>query len=250
MSERSLVRHDEGLWSTEYQLGWPAGLIPIPVRMTVLRLADGRLILHSPAPLSAELRDELDALGPVAFIVIPRVHGKFAGQASQSYPSARLLAAPSPPSRRASLPFHGSLADQAPAAWAGQVESLLVRGSRRDEVVLFHRSSRTLVLTDLCFNIQRSSSRIARLLLRANGAWRRFGPSRMLRLLVSDRAAFERSLERVLEWNFERIVPGHGDVLEQGGPAALRAAWLGASVWRLPGASKGTTIPKSVKGPR
>ena len=99
-------------------------------------------------------------------------------------------------------------------------------GFRLHEVVLFQRSSRTLVLTDLCFNVQRSSSRLARLFFRANGMWQRFGPSRMIRQLVSDRAAFRRSLEHVLRWDFERIVPGHGDVLEHGGPAALRAAWL------------------------
>ncbi|MGH7337976.1 MAG: DUF4336 domain-containing protein, partial [Myxococcota bacterium] len=58
--------------------------------------------------------------------------------------------------------------------------------------------------------------------------WQRFGPSRLTRLLVSDRAAFRRSLEHILRWDFERIVPGHGDVLEQGGRAALRAAWPGS----------------------
>jgi glyoxylase-like metal-dependent hydrolase (beta-lactamase superfamily II) len=83
------------------------------------------------------------------------------------------------------------------------------------------------VLTDSCFNIQRSSYRIARLFFRANGCWQCFGPSRMIRQLVSDPAAFRRSLEHVLRWDFERIVPGHGDVIEHGGHAALRAAWLG-----------------------
>ena len=222
----ALVRHDTDLWSTEYQLGWQAGLIPMPVRMTVLRLADGQLILHSPVPISHELREELDALGPVGFVVVPHAHGKFAGQASQRYPSAQLLAAPSASRRRKSLSFHSSLADQPPAAWAGQVESRLVLGFRFHEVVVFHRSSRTLLLTDLCFNIQRSSSRVARLFFRANGAWQHFGPSRMTRQLVSDRAAFRRSLEHVLRWDFERIVPGHGDVIERGGHEALRAAWL------------------------
>jgi len=223
----ALVRHDTDLWSTEYQFGWQAGLIPIPVRMTVIRLSDGQLILHSPVPLSPELRDELDALGPVGFIVVPEAHGRFAGGASQSYPSAQLLAAPRAPWRRKSLTFHASLADQPPAAWAGQVESLLVRGFRLHEVVLFHRPSRTLVLTDLCFSIQRSASRVARSFFRANGMWQRFGPSRIIRRIgVADRAAFQHSLEHVLGWDFERIVPGHGDVIEHGGPAALRAAWV------------------------
>jgi hypothetical protein len=101
-----------------------------------------------------------------------------------------------------------------------------VIGFRLEEVVLYHRSSRTLVLTDLCFNIQRSASGFARMFFRANGMWRRFGPSRIIRrIAVSDRAALQGSLERVLLWDFERILPGHGDVIEHGGRAALRAAW-------------------------
>ena len=115
----ALVRHDADLWSTEHCFGWQAGLVPIPVRMTVLRLGDGRLILHSPVPISQDLQAELDALGAVAFIVIPKAHGRFAGQVLENYASARLLAAPSAPWRRRSLPFDASLADQAPLAWAG-----------------------------------------------------------------------------------------------------------------------------------
>ena len=222
----ALARHDTDLWSTEYEFGWQAGLVPIPVRMTVIRLSDRRLILHSPVPISAELRDELGTLGPVGFIVVPAAHGRFAGQALQTYPSAELLAAPSAPWRRKSLSFDASLSDQPPAAWAGQVESLLVLGFRLHEVVLLHRPSRTLILTDLCFNISRTSSRVARMFFEANGMWQRFGPSRLIRrFAVSNRAALRNSLERVLQWDFDRIVPGHGDVIEHGGPDALRAAW-------------------------
>lgn len=224
----SLVEHDADLWSTEYQLDWQAGLIPIPVRMTVLRLADRQLVLHSPGPISSGLQEEIDALGPVGFIVVPQAHGRFAAEASQRFPGARLLAAPRAPSCQKSLRFHALLADRPPATWEGQVESHLVLGFRLHEVVLLHRPSRTLILTDLCFNVQRSASAIARTFFRANGAWQRFGPSRMIRLLgVSDRAAFGRSLERVLQWDFGRIVPGHGDVIENVGPPGLRTAWLG-----------------------
>ena len=226
-SQLSLVQHDADLWSVEYEFAWQAGLIRIPVRMTVLRLGDGRLILHSPVPISPELRGELETLGPVGFIVVPRAHGKFAARASESFPAAQLLAAPRAPWRRRSLAFGVSLASRVPAQWAGQIESLLVLGFPLQEVVLFHRPSRTLVITDLCFNIQRSSSPVARLFFRANGMWQHFGPSRMIRRLVTDRVAFRQSLEHVLAWDFDRIVPGHGDVIQHAGPAALRAAWPG-----------------------
>ena len=194
--------------------------------MTVLRLGDGQLVLHSPIPISAALHDELAALGPVGFVVVPNAHGKFARAAAKRFATAKVLAAPTLPRDQRSLAVHGSLADQPPPAWAGQIETHLLHGFRLNEVVLFQRATRTLVITDLCFNIQRSESAVARAFFRANGMWRRFGPSRIIRALaVSDRAALERSLERVLEWDFTRIIPGHGDLIERDAPAALRAAW-------------------------
>jgi hypothetical protein len=194
--------------------------------MTVLRLADGSLVLHSPIPITPTLDAELAALGRVAFLVAPWAHGKFVPGAARRFPDARLLAAPRPPASCASLRFDASLPDETPSAWAGEIETFLVRGFRLDEVLLFQRASRTLVITDLCFHIQRSESRIARTFFRANDMWRRFGPSRAIRAVaVSDRAALRSSLDEILRWDFERIVPGHGDVIERNGPAALRAAW-------------------------
>lgn len=222
----ALTRHDTDLWSAEHVFGWLGGTTPLAARMTVLRLASGELIVHSPIALSPELRAELDALGRVAFIVVPWAHGKFTEAAARAWPGAQLLAAPKPGGGRESLPFTGSLADEPPAAWAGQVESHWVRGFRLNEVVLFHRPSRTLVLTDLCFNLQRAPSRWAELVYRADGMWRRFGPSWVIRLLaVSDRAALYESLERIGRWDFRRILVAHGDVLEPAGPETLRSAW-------------------------
>jgi Domain of unknown function (DUF4336) len=221
-----LIRHDTDLWSAECELGWQGGLVPIPIRMTVFRLADGRLVLHSPIELSPALRAELEALGPVGFLVIPRMHGKYAEAAARLYPQAQLIAAPSPPRKRESLAWSGSLADEPLAAWGREIETHLVRGFRLDEVVLFHRPTRTLVISDLCFYVDRSDSAYARFFFRANGMWKHFGPSRIIRALgVSDRAALRESLEHICAWNFERIVPAHGIVIEKDGPAALREAW-------------------------
>jgi hypothetical protein len=221
-----LVRHDTNVWSTEYQVHWPVRGVPIAVRTTIIRLVDGRLIVHSPGPVSSGLRESLAALGPVAFIVAPRMHGKFAAQAAEQYPTAEMLAAPRAPSRRAAPVFSASLADRPPAAWEGQIECHRLLGFRLDEVVLFHRPSRSLLITDLCFNIQHSPSRISRAVFRADGIWQQFGPGRIIPLLgISDRTQFQRSLEQVLRWDFDRIIPGHGSVIEHGGPTALRRAW-------------------------
>jgi hypothetical protein len=63
------------------------------------------------------------------------------------------------------------------------------------------------------------------------GATGRFGPHRIVRAFVRDRAAARRSLERILAWDFDRVIVSHGDVLETGGRAALERgfAWLRGS---------------------
>jgi len=54
----------------------------VGTRMTVVRLANGGLWLHSPVAMSAQLQQELDALGPVAHIVCPNLyHHVYAGEA-------------------------------------------------------------------------------------------------------------------------------------------------------------------------
>ena len=158
----SLVQHDRDLFSLEHELGWQGGLVPIPVRMTVLRLGDGQLILNSPVPVSSAQEREITGLGSVGFILVPPAHGRFAEQAARQFRDAKLLAAPVASRRRRKLAFQGEVTDQAPASWQGQVESLIVHGFALKEVALFQRSSRTLILSDLCFNIHGSSSPLAR----------------------------------------------------------------------------------------
>jgi len=46
--------------------------------------------------------------------------------------------------------------------------------------------------------------------------------------LIKDRPLAKRCMERILAWDFDRIVIAHGEVLETGGQEALRSsyAWL------------------------
>ncbi len=49
----------------------------------------------------------------------------------------------------------------------------------------------------------------------------------MVRLFfVTNRQALRDSIQEILGWDFERITPGHGEVLERSGKDAMREAWL------------------------
>jgi hypothetical protein len=97
-----------------------------------------------------------------------------------------------------------------------------------NEVAFCHRASRTLLICDLAFNIGADAPFATRLAFRAVGGYGRFGPSLLERLIVRDRAAARASLERILAWDFDRVVLAHGHILEHGGRAQMRDAyaWL------------------------
>jgi hypothetical protein len=204
--------------------------LEVGTRMTVIRLRGGRLLLHSPVALDAGLRAELDDLGRVSFVVAPnRVHHLYAGEALRAYPEARLWVGPGLARKRPDLAFAPVLDDTPPPEWQDEVDQVFFRGRPyENEVVFFHRASRTLVLCDLAFNFGPRTAAFTRLLMTAIRSYGRFGPSRLDPLLIRDRAAARASLERILGWDFDRVIVAHGDVLETGGHEALARgyAWL------------------------
>jgi hypothetical protein len=192
-------------------------------RMTVVRLANGGLWLHSPVQLDPETREAVDALGTVRWLVGPsKVHHLFLGDWARAYPSAQLLGAPGLAEKRRDLRFDGALSEESAALWNGELRPALFEGAPSlNEVVFLHPASRTLLLTDLAFNVRPGAGGRARLFHWLVGATGRFGPHRIVRLAIRDRAAARRSLEKVLAWDFDRVVVTHGEVLETGGPRAL-----------------------------
>ena len=230
MSERrpTLRELDQEIWVADRPQRFYG--LEVGTRMTVFRLADGSLLLHSPVALDAELRQELDAIGRVRFTVAPnRVHHLYAGKVAEAYPEARLWVAPGLERKRPDLVFAGVLGDEAPAEWKDQVDQVFFRGRPyENEVVFFHRASRTLILCDLAFNFGPRAAAPTRLLMRLLRSYGRFGPSKLDPWLIRDRRAARESLGRILTWDFDRVVVAHGDVLESGGREALREgyAWL------------------------
>jgi hypothetical protein len=204
--------------------------LPVGTRMTVIRLAGGRLLLHSPVELDDGLRAELDAIGRVAYAVAPnRVHHLHAGEVARHYPGTRLWIGPGLERKRPDLVYEAVLDDDPPPEWRDEVGQAFFRGRPyENEVVFFHRASRTLVICDLAFNFGSSTPPPTRILMKLLRSYGRLGPSTLDPWLIKDRGAARESLERILAWDFDRIIVAHGDVLDAGGHDILRSgyAWL------------------------
>ena len=203
--------------------------MPMTAAMTVARLGD-RLWVHSPIPLSAALRAELDALGSVAWAVAPnRHHHLFAHDFAAAYPNAQLFVAPGLGSKVAALADYPTLPAEAAAPWQDEIASLLVAGNdEMNETVFFHRASRSLIVTDLGVHLGPWDAPITRLYARLNGCYGRFGQTWLLKMLYRDKAAARATLQSILRWQFTRIVPAHGPVIEDDARLAFEKAfaWL------------------------
>ena len=68
-------------------------------------------------------------------------------------------------------------------------------------------------------------SRKRRIFYTVVGARGRFGPHRLVRQTIRDRKAARESVAKILEWDFDRVIVTHGDVLESGGKAKFAAAF-------------------------
>jgi hypothetical protein len=221
---------DDEIW--EAPRPFRAGGMSIGTRMTVIRLPGDRLWLHSPVRIDEDLTREIDALGKVAFLVAPnKVHHLMLGPWAERYPEARLFGAPGLARKRPDLTFSNELGEEPADEWKDQLSQVFLEGAPIvNETVFLHRPSKTLVATDLVFNVGQAEDLWTKLtlggVLGATGGVRM---SRTIRYTVRDRARFRTSVQRALAWDFTRVTVTHGDVIEHDAKASVTsaAAWLG-----------------------
>lgn len=215
---------DEDLWVCDRPFR-VAGM-EIGTRMTVARLDDGGLFLHSPVKLTPALREELQALGPIRHAVGPNLHHHLYLSDYRDVEGVALYATPGLAEKVKRLRFDATLSDEAPDAWRGQIDQHVLQGAPFiGETVFFQRKTGTLMLADLCFNYLEHPQTLARWWLKAMGALGRFGPPRHVRWLLRDKQAARRSIETILAWDIQRVVVTHGVVLQQSARRVLRQAF-------------------------
>jgi hypothetical protein len=205
---------------------------PYPTRMAVARLRDGGLWIWSPIALSDELGAELDALGPVQHLVEPnKLHHLPLADWAARYPQAQLHPAPGLAHKRPDLHWQAELGDDAPAAWAGEIDQVVMRGSvLLEELFFFHRASGTALVCDLIQRFDPATlSGWRGLLMRLNGLVGPDGSSPLeWRASCWRRDLARHALERARAWQPQQLVIAHGVLPEENGRAALERGfrWL------------------------
>jgi hypothetical protein len=212
---------------------YPANLggFRFDARMTVIRLASGTLVLHSPCDMTSALVQQISAIGPVGHLIAPgNYHTAHLLSAQKAFPEAKTWICPGVERKHLAIRYDGILRDTPPADWAGELDQIVVRGTRiMREVAMFHRASNTLLLVDLIENFTDATPHInaaSRFLFKyVLGMWNVPRPAPEYQIGWKDRKAAKESLQRILSWGFTKIIIGHGDLIEVNADAVAREAW-------------------------
>ena len=203
------------VWHATYDHTMSGG-VQFKTRTTLVRLDDGTLWMHSPIPLDSELLAFIDSIGEVRHIVAPNgFHDRYAAEAKQHYPGATLWGSPVLRNSNEKPPIDAWLGETEPP-WSNEIEYMCIEGvPKAEEFVFLHRASGTLILTDLLFQIRYPVNARTKMILWMAGANKgKLAQSRLWRSITKDRAAAGKSVGKMLDWHFERVVLAHGDFVE------------------------------------
>ncbi len=229
---------DENIWIVDGEAISFYGL-PYSTRMTVVRLANGDLFLHSPIALNDDLKRQIDVLGKVRHLVSPNwIHYAYIPEWAETYIETISWASPGVRKRAKKfgvpIVFDRDLGDISEPEWSDELEQMVVRGNRyHEEVVFFHKSSKTLILTDLIENFEARSIPIwFRPLAWLAGILDPDGkaPVDMRLGFLKGKRELRQAVQRMIEWAPERVILSHGRWYADEGVGELKRAFR----WVLP----------------
>lgn len=193
---------------------------PYPTRMAVARLSDGSAWVWSPVALTDDIVSFMGTFESVGHIVSPnKIHHLFLRQWRERWPDARLYSPPGLAKRKPDIQFDAELGDTPDPAWAADIDQVIFRGSlAMEEVVFFHRESRTVIVCDL---IQRHSEATTAgwrgILMRMDSLVGENGSTpREWRASFIRRGQARAARKTVLGWEPERLLIAHGECAQTG----------------------------------
>jgi hypothetical protein len=203
-------------------------------RMVVVRLSDGSVWLNSPVSVSFDTLKSITKLGPVRYLVAatPRHVWRLEGW-HKLFPEAQMWATKTSPFtlKRGHLRLAGTLGDSPPQGWAEDLDQLVFKGSFLiEEVIFFHKQSHTVILDDLIQIHPVVKGRAIRnaLIKLAGVSYPDGGVALDIRLSFTNRNLARRSLEKLLSWDFDKLIIAHGECIEKDAKAFVERAfrWL------------------------
>ena len=225
----------ENIWIAEGDIVDFHGF-PYPTRSVIVRLKNGDLWCWSPITLTPELKTEIDEIGEPKHLISPnKIHHLYLQDWQMVWPNAKIWGPASSIKKRTDLSFESPLENDAPAEWSGEIDMIWFNGSPvLDEIVFFHRPSKTAILCDLSENfsddfIRKHWKGWKRWVAKPWGITEGKGYAPLeWRLSFFKRNATRVALDRLIGLGPQRVVMAHGEIQYENGVSFLKQSfgWL------------------------
>lgn len=199
--------------------------MPLKRVMTVIRLRDGRLVVHNAIALEEAAMAEIERFGEVAFVIVPNAYHRIdAPRFAARYPGAKILCPPAADGAvRKVCRVDGHL-DALPADAA--LDVMLVAGTGGKEGVLrvHEDEGATLVFNDAIFNMPHLPGMqgwVLKHVTQSTGGPRLTRVARLF-LLADGRAFGEQLIELAGTPALKRVIVSHHAMIEDDPAGALR----------------------------
>ncbi len=197
-------------------------LMKLPVRSTYIPIQNGGILV---SPGSSLAPYQLESLGNVTDLVAPNLfHHAGIMKANSIFPRAKKWAAQGAMLLKPEVAWTDELLAE---KWPYQDEFPMfqLQGIPRvNEVVFFHKDSKSLIVTDLCFNLLDVTGIGSWIILNLFGTYRKLATSRLFVQFIKDKEAFEKSLGKIFSIDFENLVLSHGANIAGNAKEKLRNA--------------------------
>ena len=233
------------------------GLVKLGGRGTLVKLPSGSVAVFSPVALTPDVKATVERMGPVKYIAaLDMEHHIFVGSWHNEYPDALVIGPEELKKKREGMKemekvrwdvlYHdkGSKKESGHSEdfsvdeeFDREFDRAYVPAHANKELVFNFKRERTLIQGDLMFNLPATeqyskssedphSGLLTRFFTKINGTgggqinWQK----RFIWYAISsgDRQGFSRSIKGIESWDFDRIIPCHGDVIESGGKGVFR----------------------------
>lgn len=200
--------------------------VNLGIRMTIVRLEDGSVWVHSPIKIDDDLAAKLESVGPVKHIVAPsRFHHMFAIDAHTRWPEATLWVSPGLVDKFDKFAVYPQLQDGPTDGWPEDVQVSLLDGIPAiGEAVFYHTVSKSMVVSDFFMHTCHKRGFATDMLMRIEGVFYKFNVPRLIKLLTKDKTKLSASLASIAAKPVDRIIMAHGDVIEEGADLQLKNA--------------------------
>lgn len=214
---------DGRIWALDRPV-WFSG-VRLRARTTIVRLEDGGLLVHSPAPPTDELAAQLRALGPVRWLVVPNCfHHLGTPAAAERFPEAKVVGPASALKRNKALKLDIDIARF--SEHVSEVETLPLQGVPfLDETVLYHAPTQTLLGADVVLSANAEDHWSWRFAARVTGCWERLRVPPDVKHKIPDKTVTARAIQAIIERPARRLLVAHSPVIEEGCRDRLAQAW-------------------------